>query len=135
MKTHDEIAATICKQVGVKHFELLGAVGANARSRSLYLRTKDELQAALIAMNFERLSLFQPSIILTPTHRYGALQAVLLAVWPVLSPLLVGSGKKFRGIRVATLGAAIAKNLVTPAEGVEALQWEAFVRLADLKIS
>ena len=61
--------ATICKQNSVRHFELLGAVGTDSKSRSFYLRIKGELEEALVALNFERLSLFQPSMILTPTNR------------------------------------------------------------------
>ena len=105
--------ATICKQAGVRHFELLGAVGANSRSASLYLRTKGELRDALIALNFERLSLFQPSMILTPSNRYGVSQALTLALWPRLSPLLIGGCRKYRGVHVETLGAAMANNLLT----------------------
>ncbi len=125
--------ATICKQAGVKHFEMLGSVGANAQSRSFYLRVKGELRDALIALNFERLSLFQPSMILTPTNRYGLLQAVTLALWPALSHLLIGPLRKFRGVRVAALGAAMAQNLSTTGRGVETLQWERFDALANGK--
>lgn len=122
--------ATACKEAGVKHFELLGAVGADAKSRSLYLRTKGELQDALVALRFERLSLFQPSMILTPTNRYGIGQAILLALWPLLSRLFVGAWRKYRGIPVQTLGAAIAANIVTQRRGVEILHWQDFVALA-----
>ena len=123
--------ATICKQAGVKHFEMLGSVGANAQSRSFYLRVKGELQDALIALNFERLSLFQPSMILTPTNRYGLSQALTLALWPTLSHAMIGPMRKFRGVRVDTLGAAMAKNLSTKGRGVETLQWERFDALAN----
>jgi uncharacterized protein YbjT (DUF2867 family) len=123
--------ATICKQVGVKHFELLNSVGADARSRSYYLRTKGELCDALIALNFERLSLFQPSMILTPRNRYGLSQALMLALWPTISHLLIGPLRKFRGVRVETLGAAMAKNLVTAGRGLETLQWDRFDPLAS----
>ncbi len=122
--------ATICKQHGVKHFELLGAVGADSKSRSFYLRIKGELRDALIALNFERLSLFQPSMILTPTNRYGFSQALTLAFWPALSNLMFGPLRKLRGIRVETLGAAIANNLATAGRGVETLQWQQFMALA-----
>jgi uncharacterized protein YbjT (DUF2867 family) len=122
--------ATICKQAGVKHFELLGAVGANAQSHSFYLRVKGELRDALIALNFERLSLFQPSMILTPTNRYGLSQALILALWPALSHLMFGPLRKFRGVHVETLGAAMARNLVTTGRGVETLQWAQFEALA-----
>ena len=81
--------ATACKQSGVKHFELLSSVAVDSKSGSFYLRTKGELQDALVALNFERLSLFQPSMLLTPTNRYGFGQGVLLALWPILTPLLL----------------------------------------------
>ncbi len=122
--------ATACKQAGIAHFELLGSVGANAKSNSFYLRTKGELRDALVALRFERLSIFQPSMILTPTNRYGISQGLMLAVWPRLHPLLGGSWKKYRGIRVETLGAALAANLFTAGGGIEVLQWPEIVVLA-----
>jgi hypothetical protein len=115
--------ATACKKAGVKHFQLLGSVGANHRSRSFYLRTKGELQNALIELKFERLSIFQPSMILTPTNRYGFLQGLTLAVWPMLNFLLLGSLRQFRGVKVKTLGLAIAHNIFTKGKSVEFLTW------------
>lgn len=123
--------ATICKQAGVKHFELLGAAGADSKSRSFYLRLKGELRDALVALNFERLSLFQPSMIITPTNRYGITQALTLAFWPGLSHLMLGPTRKFRGIRVETLGAAMARNLATEGKGVETLHWDQFMALTE----
>lgn len=124
--------AAACKQAGVRHFELLGSVGANATSVSFYLRSKGQLEDGLKALGFERLSLFQPSMILTPTNRYGLLQAITLFVFPLLEPLLVGSLRKYRGIRVDRLGIAIAMNLLRDAQGVETLQWDDFMRLSKL---
>ena len=40
--------ATACKQAWVKHFELLGVLGADSKSRIFYLRTKGELRDALL---------------------------------------------------------------------------------------
>lgn len=123
--------ASVCRQAGVRHFELLGAVGADSRSPSFYLRTKGQLRDALAALGFERLSLFQPSMILTPSNRYGLSQALTLALWPTLSHLMIGPMRKFRGVPVATLGAAMAKNLLTPGHGVETIEWSQFGPLAD----
>jgi uncharacterized protein YbjT (DUF2867 family) len=121
--------ASACKQAGVRHFELLGSVGANASSASLYLRTKGQLEEGLKALDFERLSLFQPSMILTPTNRYGILQAITLFTFPFLEPFLAGSLRKYRGIHVDRLGAAIAMNVLQDARGVETLHWDDFMRL------
>ncbi|MEM7588465.1 MAG: NAD(P)H-binding protein [Acidobacteriota bacterium] len=118
-----------CREAGVRHFELLSSVGAGSRSASFYLRTKGELEDGLEALGFERLSLFRPSMILTPTNRYGLSQAITLKVWPLLKPVLLGPLQKFRGIAVERLGAAIARNLEHAGPAVEKLQWRDFIRL------
>lgn len=121
--------AIACKKAGVHHFELLGSVGANAKSSSFYLHTKGELVNELKALNFERLSIFQPSMILTPTNRYGVSQGIILKVWPLLKPLLFGGLRKYRGVKVEMLGKAIAANMVSDNKGMEILHWDDFNRL------
>ncbi len=123
--------ASACKQAGVRHFELLSSVGVSATSKSFYLRTKGELEDGLKSLGFERLSLFQPSMILTPTNRYGLSQAITLTVMPLLNPLLIGSLSKFRGIAVDRLGAAIAINIQHDGKGVETLHWRDFMALSN----
>jgi uncharacterized protein YbjT (DUF2867 family) len=122
--------ATACKRAGVEHFELLASVGANPRSSSIYLRTKGELCDGLIRIGFKRLSIFAPSIILTPQNRYGFAQGLTLKWWPKLDPILIGPWRKYRGVRVETLGAAMAANTQTLGVGVETLYWEDFNALA-----
>ena len=73
-----------CRASGTNHFELLSSIAVSSKSRSFFLRSKGELEDALKAMDFQRLSLFHPSMILTPYNRYGIGQAITLAVWPKL---------------------------------------------------
>jgi uncharacterized protein YbjT (DUF2867 family) len=122
--------ARACKAAGVRHFSLLGSVDANPQSRSFYLRSKGELRDAIAALGFERFSVFQPSMILTPHNRYGVLQGVMLALWPWLKPLLFGGLAKYRGIEVDTLGTAMARNVLRPGEGLEVFHWEDITQLA-----
>lgn len=122
--------ATACKKAGVTHFQLLASVGINPKSKSFYLRTKGELVEALKALHFERLSIFQPSMILTPKNRYDISQAITLKVWPLLKPLLMRSLRKYRGIPVNVLGQAIAKNSFNEGAAFEILQWDAFYEIA-----
>ena len=118
--------AAACKAAGIEHFQLLSSVGVSSKSRSFFLRTKGELIDELKAMNFKRLSIFQPSMILTPTNRYGLSQAITLKVWPLLKPLLMSGLRKYRGIKVETLGQAIAVNSFTQGEGFEQFFWDDF---------
>ncbi len=116
--------ATACQTRGVGRFVLLGSVGANARSPSFFLRSKGELEDKLTCLGFSGLSFFRPSMILTPENRYGFSQAVTLAVWPRLAPMLVGPLRKYRGIALADLGAAIAATALISVQGVERLTWD-----------
>lgn len=118
--------ATACKKAGIQHFELLSSVSIDVKSASFYLRTKAELVEALKALNFERLSIFQPSMILTPTNRYGILQGITLAVWPKLDFLLKGKALQYRGVKVEQLGKAIAMNIYGNKTGFEVLTWGDF---------
>lgn len=122
--------AIACRKSGVRHFQLLGSIGSDASSRSFFLRTKGELEADLKTLGFQRLSLFQPSMILTPENRYGITQALTLWGWPKLNFLLTGSRTKYRGIKVATLGRAIALNTRVDRPGIETLRWNEFQALS-----
>jgi uncharacterized protein YbjT (DUF2867 family) len=124
--------AKACKKAGISHFELLSSVSINAKSFQYYLRIKGELVEELKALNFERLSIFQPSMILTPSNRYGFSQGVVLFIWPLLKPLLFGGLKQFRGIKVEKLGGAIAKNIFTSGSGLEYLKWDDFQKIDSL---
>lgn len=54
-------------------------------------------------------------------------------VWPLLSHALVEPGRKYPGIRVEDLGAAMANNLITAGAGLEDLQWDEFRALATAR--
>ncbi len=120
-----------CKESGVKHFQLLASVAINSNSKSFYLRTKGELVEELKKLQFDRLSIFQPSMILTPENRYGLSQAVTLKVWPLLSPFLIAGLRKYRGIAVERLGVAIAMNVQTEGDVLEILHWDEFISLTQ----
>jgi len=121
--------AAACKAAGVSHFSMLSSVSADSASKSFYLRSKGELEDGLIALGFGQLSLFHPSMILTPQNRYGFVQGVTLAVWPWLTPLLRGPLRKFRGVPVAGLGTAIAQNLLLSGSGNKVLEWDDFRKM------
>jgi uncharacterized protein YbjT (DUF2867 family) len=56
--------AQAARNLGCRHFLLVSAMGANPRSRIFYSRVKGQLEAALLTLEFEGLSLFRPSLLL-----------------------------------------------------------------------
>jgi hypothetical protein len=123
--------ARSCRKAGVKSFSLLSALGAKAQSSFFYPKVKGQLEEGLRDLKFDQLSLFRPSMILTPTNRYGWTQGILLKVWPLLDLLLMGPLSKARGIRVEELGRAMAFGTVTDRQpGAKILYWADFKVLA-----
>ncbi|MBR9729148.1 NAD(P)H-binding protein [Shewanella intestini] len=121
--------ASACKEAGVLEFALLSSIGANAKSKNYYMRTKGELEQGLQALGFTRLSLFHPSMILTPENRYGLSQAIALRVCKLINPFFFGSASRFKGIPVAILGQAIALHVTKPYqaqcnESTQILHWQ-----------
>ena len=106
--------ANLCRQRGVRHFELLGAVGADCvRARSI-CAPRAVARCADCAQF--RTAVTVPAVtILTPSNRFGFEPGAHARFWPTLSHLMLGPARKFRGIRVEALGAAIAHNLAVTA--------------------
>ncbi|MCB9261771.1 MAG: NAD(P)H-binding protein [Flavobacteriales bacterium] len=123
--------ASHCKNSGVQHFEILSSVGANSKSRNFYLKVKGELQEELSKLDFKRLSVFQPSMILTPTNRFGFTQWLMLRLFPLFKPLMQGSMTKYRGIAVQSLGEAMALNIFNQKSKEEILQWKEMENLTS----
>jgi uncharacterized protein YbjT (DUF2867 family) len=114
------------RAAGVRHISLLSAVGANALSRSRYLRVKGTAEAAVIGAGIARTSLFRPSLLVTPNVRYGLQDRVTQALYPVFSPLLPS---RFSEIRVEDLARAMLMNAERAgAAGVEVLHYSECMR-------
>lgn len=60
---HQLHAARLARAGGVRHLLLVSSPGANSRSRSAYLKMKGDLDEAVADLGFERVSLFQPTLI------------------------------------------------------------------------
>lgn len=66
-------AAQLAANSGVAHYLLVSSNGANAQSNNAYLKMKGELELKVRPLPFERISIFQPSLLLgkRPEFRLG----------------------------------------------------------------
>ena len=91
----------------VPHYLLVSALGADPRSRVFYSRVKGELELALSAIGFPRLTIAQPSLLLgqrTEARPGEGLSGLALGL---VGPLLVGPLRHLRAIPAATVAAAL----------------------------
>ncbi len=114
---HDLVLATAeaAKRAGVPNMVLVSAAGADARSKSLYMRVKGETEEALTRIGFKRLDILHPGLL--RGEREGDLRlaerAALVAA-PLIDPLLSGKWERYRSINAmlvaeAALGLALRR--------------------------
>lgn len=121
---HDAVLAfaRAASAAGVTHFAVISSLGADARSRNFYSRTKGETEAALQTVGFRHLVIARPSLLagdrasLAQAPRRG--EALALALTRPLAWLIP---KAWRPIEAATLARALLRALADAKPGVTVL--------------
>jgi uncharacterized protein YbjT (DUF2867 family) len=92
---------------GAQQFALVSSVGANARSRNFYLRTKGGLEEAIKPLSFTSVHIFQPSFLMGSRAEQRASESIGLALAKALQFAFIGSLSKYRPILASTVAAAM----------------------------
>lgn len=114
--------ARAAQAAGVQRFAVVSALGADARSRNLYGRTKGEMEAALAALGFASLVVARPSLLAGDRGALGQpvrrAEALALALTRPLAPLVP---KAWRPIEAATVARALRAALAQARPGTRVL--------------
>jgi uncharacterized protein YbjT (DUF2867 family) len=107
---HDAIVgfASAVRQAGARQMLLVSSVGANAASRTFYLRVKGQTEAALRDLSFERLDIFRPGLLLGARGgppRPGERLAIALS--PLANLLLKGRLDRYAAVRADVVADAM----------------------------
>ena len=78
-------AAQLAVQNGVPHYLLISSSGANDKSKNPYLKMKGELEQRIKLLPFERISFFQPSLLMGPREEFRFGEKMGGLVLPILS--------------------------------------------------
>lgn len=107
--------AQIVKKLGVQHFLLLSATGANTRSAFFYNKIKGELEQAVEQLCFERLSIFQPSLLLGEHQDARLAENLAQKAFAVIKPVLTQTWK-YRPIEAERVAQAMCIAATLPAQ-------------------
>ncbi|KGE12320.1 NAD(P)H-binding protein [Sphingobacterium deserti] len=117
--------AKLCKQQGVSNFVLLSALGADAKSLLFYNRMKGQLEEAVRALGFAKLTIVQPSLIIRPdSNRTG--EVIAGKVLQLLNK--VGLFKKYAGTSTAKLGKVLVDASLIKHSGVSIITTQDYNR-------
>ncbi|MGF7151377.1 uncharacterized protein YbjT (DUF2867 family) [Sphingomonas zeicaulis] len=109
---------------GATRFALVSSVGANPRSRFLYLRTKGELEQALRDLGFPTLTILRPGFLGGHREEVRTGERVMDALLGALAQVLPRRMRISRSERVAEV---LVEAAVAGAPGVEVLEAGVFV--------
>jgi len=92
--------AKIAKLNSVKNFIYVSSLGANSNAAGLYLKNKGKVEEELIKLNFPKLSIIRPSILLGNRKEKRVGEKAGIFLMQTLSPLFLGKLKKYKPIKV-----------------------------------
>ncbi len=91
-------AAAIALQNGVNQFIVISSLGANAHSSNFYLRTKGEMEQAVLKVGLPKVVIVRPSMLLGDRKEVRVGEKIGQWLIIALGPLLIAGLKKYRGI-------------------------------------
>jgi uncharacterized protein YbjT (DUF2867 family) len=111
-------AAALAKDYGVKQFLAVSSMGANAKSRNFYSRTKGRAEDGLIAAGFHGLHLFRPSLLLGDREEFRLGERTASVIMKALDFAMVGKAAKYRAIPAAKVARAMRNIALADTGGV-----------------
>lgn len=99
--------ASIARQNGVKGFYVVSSLGASADSGNFYLRTKGEMEQAVLQAQFPEYGIFRPSLLLGSRKEFRFGEKLAQWTMPLFHWMLNGRLRKYRGIRAADVAKAM----------------------------
>ncbi len=114
------IAAELAQKQGVKHYLLVSSSGANHTSSNAYLKMKGELEVKIEALQFDHISVLQPSLLLGERDQSRLGESIGSMVLPIICKL-PGLGK-YRPIHGKQVAQKMLDLSVDPKEKFERIR-------------
>ncbi|ASA25456.1 NAD(P)H-binding protein [Paenibacillus donghaensis] len=111
-------AAAIAVRSGVSQFLAVTAMGASAKSRNFYIRTKGRAEEGLIAADFQGLHLFRPSLLLGQREEFRLAERISTVVMKALDFMLVGKLARYRAVSDKVVARAMVNISLANTRGV-----------------
>jgi uncharacterized protein YbjT (DUF2867 family) len=99
--------AQIAYSNGVTRLAVVSSLGANPSSRNYYLRTKGEMEAAIRKIPFDQIVIARPSMLFGRRKEFRFGELIGKVFMKAIGFLLIGPGRKFRGISAHTVAVAM----------------------------
>lgn len=123
--------ARIAEQNHATKFQVISAMGADAKSSVFYNRTKGEMEEKLKSFKIPQIEIFQPSLILGERKEKRAAEDIAQSLAPVMNFILKGPLEKYRPIKASDIATAMMKTSTRTAPGSMTYKSNQIQALAD----
>lgn len=110
--------AFIAQQNGASQYHLVSALGASEKSSIFYSRLKGEVERDLKSIPFKTIHIYRPSLLDGERKEHRSAEGIMIGLMRVLNPLLIGSLKKYRSIKIEKVASAMLKQSLKPLNGI-----------------
>lgn len=114
--------AALLKAQGVKQFLLVSSIGADENASNFYLKTKGQLEKNITQLQFENTVIVRPSILLGKRKEFRLGEKIAIVLMQALSPLMLGSFKKYRGVQAAKVAAKMISSANSGVKGLHIIE-------------
>ena len=121
--------ARAAKTVGVQHFLVVTAVGANPEASVFYSRVKGTAEQQLVEMGFKRLDIVRPGLLLGDRTQRRPIEGFLQRIAPATDLLLHGKWRRYRSLQAATVGQCLRRLATNTEPGVFAHHFDDIMRV------
>jgi uncharacterized protein YbjT (DUF2867 family) len=125
--------AKTAKAAQAQRFVVVSSALADPKSKNFYLRTKGEMEVALMGIGFASLDILQPSILLGWRGEIRPLELAASVLMPLVNPVLTGKREPLRGISARTVAAAMVGVTRSGRRGVQRYTYTGIQSLARVK--
>ena len=91
------------REAGATKISLVSSVGANPYAKNFYLKTKGEVEEEIKKIDFQSINILRPSLLLGSREESRFLEKIGQNLSSFINPLLVGSLRKYRGIKSSNI--------------------------------
>ncbi len=108
--------AKIATKNDIKNFVILSSIGANAMSKTFYLKNKGELEDVLLKLSLNNLVILRPSLLIGKRNEFRIWEEFGKRLSMLIGFLMIGKLKKYKPIRASDLASCMIKMANIPIE-------------------
>lgn len=121
--------ANIAFANGAQQYHLISAMGADVKSRIFYSKTKGEVERDLKKIPFPAIYIYRPALLDGNRKEKRTAEKIMIALFRFINPILIGSLKKYRSIKIEKVADAMLNQAESNEAGLHIYSSDQIVKL------